>query len=73
MKRPHSALGYRPPASETIVPMDHSSGAGQFFIPEHWEMLGCGQRVVSSDRTPRLCSSPETIRLAGMGGMIGNL
>ena len=22
-KRPHSALGYRPPAPETIVPMDH--------------------------------------------------
>ncbi|MEM9238428.1 MAG: integrase core domain-containing protein, partial [Pseudomonadota bacterium] len=22
-KRPHSALGYRPPAPETIIPMDH--------------------------------------------------
>lgn len=23
-KRPHSALGYRPPAPETIIPMDHT-------------------------------------------------
>ncbi|MEO0625261.1 MAG: transposase, partial [Pseudomonadota bacterium] len=23
-ERPHSALGYRPPAPETIIPVDHS-------------------------------------------------
>lgn len=59
-KRPHSALGYRPPAPEAIVPMNHSSGAAHQAGRLLFQCTGLSQKKVFLGQ----CCNSET-RLKG--------
>jgi len=54
-KRPHSALGYRPPAPETIVQMDRTPG----LDPSNWSKLNARFRAQSFWRGVPRCRRSE--------------